>query len=71
MVSSTLKKVYKFHTWETKDCYNNGNDRFVVAEDDELAILKMRDFVDDVRRNYGIELSFSRNPIVYIEDLIV
>ena len=70
MVSTTLKKVYKFHTWETKDCYDNGIDRFVVAEDDELAILKMRDFVDDVRRNYGVELSFSRNPVVYIEDTI-
>lgn len=71
MMYSCLKKVYKFHTWETKDCYDNGIDRFVVAEDDELAILKMRAFVCAFRRNYGVELSFSRNPVVYIEDIIV
>ena len=67
----TKKKVYKFHTWETKDCYDSGVDRFVLAEDDELAIIKMKDFVDDIRYSYGIELSFSRNPVVYIEDIIV
>lgn len=66
----TTKKVYKFHTWETNGCYYNGIDRFVLAEDEELAVMKMGDFVDDVRRNYGVELSFSRNPVVYIEDII-
>ena len=70
MMYACLKNVYKFRTWEAKDCYDNGIDRFVVAENDELAILKMRAFVCAFRRNYGVELKFSELPRLYIEDAI-
>ena len=69
MPYASLKKVYKFHTWEAKDCYDSGRDRFVVADNENMAVRKMEIFVEYMR-HMGIELKFSRNSLTYIEDAI-
>ena len=69
MLSINLKNVYKFHTWEAKDCYDSGRDRYVVADDEHTATRKMERFVEYMR-HMGIELKFSRSPLTYIEDAI-
>lgn len=69
MLYTTLKNVYKFHTWEAKDCYDNGTDRYVIAEDEKQAVRKMERFVEYMRR-MGVELKFSGNTRMYIQDAI-
>lgn len=69
MMYACLKNVYKFHTWDAKDCYDNGIDRYVIADSESEAHRKMEKFVEYMRRN-GVELKFSELPRLYIEDAI-
>jgi len=69
MMYVCLKNVYKFHTWEAKDCYDSGVDRYVVADNEAEAYRKMGRFVEYMRRN-GVELKFSALSRLCIENAI-
>ena len=57
-----MQRVYKFNAW-FKDAngnvdYDNMQVRFVVAEDDEIADVKMSNYVEELKKNGFCELVY-------------